>query len=185
MTTMIGPLRRAVQVAGDRRRRAATSRSPTPRRGPARAASPAGLRALGLEPGDRVAVVGGELPPLPRALPAVPARGLVVVPLNQRHTERRAALRARGLRRAVLFAGADRPASGVEHVVDLATATRRCSPAPTRRVARRRRGRPRRAVLHGRHDRRGQGRDAHPPQPRGQRDPLPGLLAVHAPTRAG
>ena len=121
-----------------------------------------------------------ELPPLPRAVPGRPRRGMVLVPLNQRHTdaELRYALEDSGAK--VLFAGAARRRPRRLRRArrsTSATATRRCSPAPRRptsptHVAR---GRPRRALLHGRHDRRVEGRDAHPPQPRRQRVPLPGL----------
>jgi long-chain acyl-CoA synthetase len=46
-----------------------------------------GLRALGLMPGDRVAVVAGNCHRYLELYVAVPACGLVIVPLNARHTE--------------------------------------------------------------------------------------------------
>src|SRR3954463_1267600 len=109
---MISPLRRATQVA------------------PARPAVPGGgisltyaemwdrcrrlagaLRGMGLEAGDRVAVVSPNSQRYLELSQAIPAAGLVIVPLNQRHSdaELRYALEDSGAK--VLFAG--RPVADV------------------------------------------------------------------------
>jgi long-chain acyl-CoA synthetase len=82
----------------------------------------AALRGLGLEPGDRVAVVARNSHRYLELYQAVPGAGFVLVPLNHRHAdaELRYALEDSGAR--VLFsdrAVADVPAC-VEHVVDAA-----------------------------------------------------------------
>ena len=70
MTTMIGPLRRAVQVAPERSAVRCGEVELTYAEMWERTRRLAGgLRELGLTPGDRVAVVGRQLPPLRRALP--------------------------------------------------------------------------------------------------------------------
>jgi long-chain acyl-CoA synthetase len=80
------------------------------------------LRALGLEAGDRVAVVGPNCHRYLEIYQAVPAAGMAVVPLNPRHTpaELRYAVRDSGAR--VLFTGIGDQglANDVGHVVDLA-----------------------------------------------------------------
>src|SRR3954471_22140772 len=80
------------------------------------------LRALGVQRGDRVAVVAQNSHRYLELYQAVPGAGLVLVPLNHRHAdaEVRYALEDSGAR--VLFAaraGAALPA-GVERVVDAA-----------------------------------------------------------------
>src|SRR5215216_1011223 len=122
MTTMLGPLRRARRVAAtatavhcaeveltyeemwDRCRRLV-----------------GGLSELGLGAGDRVAVVGPNCHRYLELYQAVPGAGMVLVPLNQRHTEAelRYALEDSGAK--VLFAGRDIGDLGkiVEHVIDL------------------------------------------------------------------
>jgi long-chain acyl-CoA synthetase len=123
VTTMIGPLRRAAQVAADRPAVACGTTTLTHGETWERCRRLVGaLRGLGLEEGDRVAVVGPNCHRYLELYQAVPGAGFVVVPLNQRHTaaELRYALEDSGAR--VLFAGRpveDLPAS-VEHVVDLA-----------------------------------------------------------------
>jgi long-chain acyl-CoA synthetase len=122
MVTMIGPLRRAVQVG--RHRDAITcgdvtlSYAETWERCCRLAA---GLRGLGVQRGDRVAVVGPNCHRYVELYQAVPGAGMVLVPLNQRHTEAelRYALEDSGTK--VLFAGRDIGglADCVEHVVDL------------------------------------------------------------------
>src|SRR3954452_5244553 len=78
------------------------------------------LRALGVGRGERVAVVSPNSHRYLELYQAVPGAGMVLVPLNQRHSdaELRYALEDSGAR--VLFAG--RPVAGVpscvEHVVD-------------------------------------------------------------------
>src|SRR5205085_1847524 len=80
-----------------------------------------GLHGLGLDRGDRVALVGRNCHRYLELYQAVPGAGMVLVPLNQRHTEGelRYALQDSGAK--VLFAGRD--VSGlrgcVDHVVDL------------------------------------------------------------------
>ncbi len=88
-----------------------------------------GLRELGLEPGDRVAIVAGNCHRYLEIYQGVPGAGLALVPLNQRHSlaELRYALNDSGTK--VLFAGRDlieRDADGggqlsgiVERVIDL------------------------------------------------------------------
>ncbi len=122
MTTMINPLRRAVQatpagtavVCGDARltyqevwercRRLA-----------------GGLRAMGVDSGDRVAIIGPNSHRYLECYQAIPGAGMVLVPLNPRHTGRelRYALQDSGAQ--VLFCGIDDPRLGdaVEHVIDL------------------------------------------------------------------
>jgi long-chain acyl-CoA synthetase len=122
MTTMLGPLRRARRIAAeatavtcgeveltyddtwDRCRRLI-----------------GGLRELGLTEGDRVAVVGPNCHRYLELYQAVPGAGMMLVPLNQRHTEAelRYAIEDAGV--SVLFAGRDIGGLGdsVKHVIDL------------------------------------------------------------------
>jgi long-chain acyl-CoA synthetase len=118
---MIWPLRRAVRVAGDRPAVRFGSVELTYAETWERCARLAGgLRGLGLERGDRVALVAQNSHRYLELYQAVPAAGLVLVPLNPRHTdaELRYALEDSGAR--VLFAS--RPVAGlpasVEHVVE-------------------------------------------------------------------
>jgi long-chain acyl-CoA synthetase len=122
VSTMIDPLARATQVA------------------PARVAVRCGevelsyaqtwercrrligaLRGLGIGEGDRVAVVGDNCHRYLELYQAVPGAGMVLVPLNQRHTtaELQYALEDSGAR--VLFAGpgVDVASVGIEHLIDL------------------------------------------------------------------
>jgi long-chain acyl-CoA synthetase len=122
MTTMLGPLRRAVQIAADSPAVACGTDELTYAEMWDRCRRlVGGLRALGVGPGDRVAVVGPNCHRYLELYQAVPGAGMVLVPLNQRHTdaELRYALEDSGTR--VLFAG--RPLGGiddvVEHVIDL------------------------------------------------------------------
>jgi long-chain acyl-CoA synthetase len=122
MTTMIGPLRRAVQVAPhavaarcgdievtyvqtwDRVRRLVGA-----------------LHELGVGDGDRVAVVGRNCHRYLELYQAVPGAGMGLVPLNQRHTASELAYALEDSGSRVLFAasGIDYPAGVVEHVIDL------------------------------------------------------------------
>ena len=70
------------------------------------------LGALGLQPGDRVAVLGANCHRYLELYLAIPAAGLVIVPLNTRHSdaERRYSVTDSG---ATLFV-TDRPVEGVE-----------------------------------------------------------------------
>jgi long-chain acyl-CoA synthetase len=122
MTTMLGPLRRAVQIAADRPAVACGTEELTYTEVWDRCRRlVGGLRARGVGPGDRVAVVGPNCHRYLELYQAVPGAGMVLVPLNQRHTdaELRYALEDSGTK--VLFAG--RPLGGiddvVEHVIDL------------------------------------------------------------------
>jgi long-chain acyl-CoA synthetase len=122
MTTMIGPLRRAMQVApegsavrcGDLDLTYAETWRRVRR-------LLGGLRQLGIGVGDRVAVVGRNCHRYLELYQAVPGAGIALVPLNQRHSaaELRYALEDSGTR--VLFAGegVDIPQGVVETVIDL------------------------------------------------------------------
>ena len=92
---MISPLRRATQVAAARPAVICGEVSLTYAETWERCRRLAGaLRGIGLEAGDRVAVVGPNCHRYLELYQAVPAAGLVLVPLNHRHTdaELRAAL---------------------------------------------------------------------------------------------
>ncbi len=122
MTTMIGPLRRAVQVAPERSAVRCGELDLTYGETWSRARRLIGaLQRLGLGAGDRVAVVGRNCHRYLELYQAVPGAGMVLVPLNQRHTaaELRYALEDSGAK--VLFAGegVDRPRGVVETVIDL------------------------------------------------------------------
>jgi long-chain acyl-CoA synthetase len=125
MTTMIGPLSRAMQVAAERPAVTCGELRLTYAETWDRCRRLAGaLRGLGLDRGDRVAVVGPNCHRYLELYQTIPGAGLAIVALNQRHTdaELRYALQDAGAR--VLFAGrevGDLP-DGVEQVIDLATA---------------------------------------------------------------
>ena len=122
MTTLITPLRRAVQVGASR---------PAVRCGDVELTYAetfdrcrrlvAALRHLGVESGDRVAVVGPNCHRYLELYQAVPGAGMVIVPLNARHTaeELRYALVDSGTK--VLFTGIGDSGLGdtVDHVIDL------------------------------------------------------------------
>src|SRR3954453_5356 len=122
MPTMMSPLRRATQGAA--RRPAVTCGDVSLTYwgvwGRCRRLA-GGLRGLGLQDGDRVGVVGPNCHRYLELYQAVPGAGLVVVPLNQRHSdaELRYALEDSGAK--ALFAG--RPVAGlpdcVSTVVDM------------------------------------------------------------------
>jgi long-chain acyl-CoA synthetase len=118
---MIWPLRRAVQVAAERPavrfEDVELSYAETWERGRRLAGA---LRALGVQRGERVAVVAQNSHRYLELYQAVPGAGMVLVPLNPRHSdaELRYALEDSGAK--VLFAArevAGLPAS-VEHVID-------------------------------------------------------------------
>src|SRR3954469_14143157 len=119
---MISPLRRAVQVAAGRPAATCGEVSLTYAETQARCRRLVGaLRGIGVEEGDRVAVVGPNCHRYLELYQAVPGAGMVVVPLNQRHSdaEVRYALEDSGAK--VLFAGrpvADLP-DCVSTVVDM------------------------------------------------------------------
>ena len=122
MTTMVSPLRRACRVAADAT--AVTcgdvrlSYASTWERGGRLVRA---LRALGIRDGERVAVVGPNCHRYLELYQAVPGAGMVIVPLNQRHTtaELRYALEDSGAR--VLFTARDPDefTGTVEHVIDM------------------------------------------------------------------
>lgn len=123
MTTLIGPLRRAILVGADRPAAICGTVELTYRQTWERCRRLAGaLAGFGLQRGDRVAIVGPNCHRYLELYQAVPGAGHVIVPLNQRHTdnELRYALEDSGAR--LLFAGRDIGDLGrcVEHVVDLA-----------------------------------------------------------------
>jgi long-chain acyl-CoA synthetase len=122
MVTMMGPLERAVQIGRDRTALVCgeVSHSYGDTWDRCRRLV-GGLQALGVEWGDRVAVVGPNCHRYVELYQAVPGGGMVLVPLNQRHTEAelRYALEDSGAK--VLFAGRDIGALGdcVDQVVDM------------------------------------------------------------------
>ncbi len=122
MVTMMGPLGRGVQVGRDRTALSCGEVSYTYAETWDRCRRLIGaLQALGVVPGDRVAVVGPNCHRYVELYEAVPGGGMVLVPLNQRHTEAelRYALEDSGAK--VLFAGRDIGSLGdcVDHVVDM------------------------------------------------------------------
>ena len=87
MTTMIGPLRRAIQVAAERPAVRCGELSLTYGETWERVRRLVGaLHALGVGDGDRVAIVGRNCHRYLEVYQAVPGAGMVLVPLNQRHT---------------------------------------------------------------------------------------------------
>src|SRR3954468_1730571 len=122
MATLISPLRRAVQVGANRPAVVCGDMRVTYAEMWERCGRLAGaLRGLGVEEGDRVGVVSPNCHRYLEIYQAVPGAGMVLVPLNQRHSdaELRYALEDSGTK--VLFAGrptADLPPC-VRHVFDL------------------------------------------------------------------
>jgi long-chain acyl-CoA synthetase len=119
---MIGPLARAVQVAPERVAVRCGESDLTYAQTWERCRRLVGaLRGLGLNEGDRVAVVGANCHRYLELYQAIPGAGLAIVPLNPRHAaaELGYALEDSGAR--VLFAGAgiEAPHDGLEHVIDL------------------------------------------------------------------
>jgi long-chain acyl-CoA synthetase len=116
VATMISPLRRANQVAADRPAVSCAGTRLTYAEMWDRCRRLAGaLRALGLEEGDRVGVVSPNCHRYLEIYQAVPGSGMVLVPLNQRHSdaELRYALEDAGAK--LLFAG--RPVSDLPDCV--------------------------------------------------------------------
>src|SRR6201999_3517348 len=119
---MIGPLRRAVQVAPDAIAARCGELELTYAQTWQRARRLVGaLRGLGVREGDRVAVVGRNCHRYLELYQAVPGAGMVLVPLNQRHTESELAYALQDSGTRVLFAasGIDLPTGVVENVIDL------------------------------------------------------------------
>jgi len=122
MTTLIGPLRRAVRVAPEAVAARCGGTEVTYAQTWDRARRlVGGLCALGLRDGDRVAVVGRNCHRYLEIYQAVPGARMALVPLNQRHTAAELAYALRDSGSRVLFAasGIDHPAGVVEHVIDL------------------------------------------------------------------
>jgi long-chain acyl-CoA synthetase len=122
MTTLLGPLRRANQVGAERTAVTCGPVELTYRETLDRCRHlVGGLRALGVDEGDRVAIVAPNCHRYLEIYQAVPGAGMVLVPLNQRHStaELHYALEDSGAK--VLFAGreVDDLPDCVEHVIDL------------------------------------------------------------------
>src|SRR3954468_3786005 len=125
MATMISPLRRATQVAADRSAVVCGSTELTYAQMWERCRRLAGaLRALGLQEGDRVGVVSPNCHRYLEIYQAVPGAGMVLVPLNQRHTDAELHFALEDSGTKVLFAGrpvADLPPC-IEHVIEVGDA---------------------------------------------------------------
>ncbi len=88
MTTFADPLRRAIQVAPSKVALVSETAQITFAQLQTRAARlVGGLRALGLDDGDRVAILAANSHQYVETYVGVPAGGLVVVPLNTRHAQ--------------------------------------------------------------------------------------------------
>src|SRR5438552_17406166 len=122
MTTLISPLRRAVQVGAESVAVTCGEVQVTYRETWERCGRlVAVLRGLGVGVGDRVAIVGPNSHRYLECYQAVPGAGMVIVPLNARHSaaELRYALEDSGAKVLLAGAGIELPNGGVEHVVDL------------------------------------------------------------------
>jgi len=87
MTTMIGPLRRATQIGAERTAITCGHLALTYGQTWERCRRLVGaLRGLGVGVGDRVAVLGPNCHRYLEIYQSVPGAGMVLVPLNQRHT---------------------------------------------------------------------------------------------------
>ena len=122
MTTTISPLARAVKVGAHRQAVACGEVALTYADTWGRCRRLAGgLRGLGLDDGDRVAVVGPNCHRYLELYQAVPGAGLSIVPLNPRHTAAELAYAVKDSGARVLFTGLGEQGLGslVEHVFDL------------------------------------------------------------------
>jgi long-chain acyl-CoA synthetase len=122
MATMIGPLQCAVQIAPERVAVRCGEAELTYRQVWDRAGRLVGaLHRLGVRAGDRVAVVGHNCHRYLELYQAVPGAGMLLVPLNQRHTAAELAYALEDSGAKVLFAGpgVDCPQGVVERVIDL------------------------------------------------------------------
>lgn len=120
MHTFATPIRRALAVAPDGVAAVCGQDAPTYRQTWDRMRRlAAGLRGLGCRPGDRVAVIAANCHRYLEVYQAVPAAGLVLVPLNVRHTaaEHAYALTDAGVRVLVTDRDPGELAALVEHVV--------------------------------------------------------------------
>src|SRR5919199_4547379 len=114
---MISPLRRATQVAADRTavvcgdvRLSYAEMADRCRR------LVGALRGLGVQPGDRVAIVSPNCHRYLEIYQAVPGAGMVLVPLNQRHSDAELRYALEDSATKVLFAG--RPVADVPPCVE-------------------------------------------------------------------
>ena len=122
MTSMLSPLRRAVRVGPDHAAVVCGDVCLTYEETWERCRRlVGGLRAMGVGAGDRVAVVGPNCHQFLEIYQAVPAAGMVVVPLNQRHTtaELRYALVDAGVEVLFTAVGSEGLDDVVEHVIGL------------------------------------------------------------------
>jgi long-chain acyl-CoA synthetase len=122
MATIIDPLRRAVRVAPDAVAARCGDIEITYAQTWDRARRLVGaLRDLGVRDSERVAVVGRNCHRYLELYQGVPGAGMVLVPLNQRHTAAELAYALKDSGSRILFAGAgiDYPSGIVEHVIDL------------------------------------------------------------------
>ncbi len=122
MTTMIGPLRRAMGVGPERCAVRCGEVELSYSQMWERAGRLVGaLHGLGVGAGDRVAVVGPNCHRYLELYQAIPGAGMVLVPLNQRHTaaELGYALEDSGTKVLFAAAGVDYPEGLVEHAFDL------------------------------------------------------------------
>jgi long-chain acyl-CoA synthetase len=122
MTAMLAPLRRARQIAAGATATSCGDVELTYGETWERCQRlVGGLRQLGLTAGDRVAVVGPNCHRYLELYQAVPGSGMVLVPLNQRHTETELRYAIDDAGAAVLFVGRDVGDVGesVKHVIDL------------------------------------------------------------------
>jgi long-chain acyl-CoA synthetase len=122
MTTMIGPLCRAISVGPERCavRCGEVALSYAQMWDRARRVVGA-LHELGVGPGDRVAVVAANCHRYLELYQAIPGAGMVLVALNQRHTAAELGYALQDSGTKVLFSGAgiDYPEGIVEHAFDL------------------------------------------------------------------
>lgn len=119
---MIGPLRRAVQVAAERPAVRCGERSLTYGETWERVQRLLGaLHGLGVGEGDRVAIVGHNCHRYLEVYQAVAGAGMVLVPLNQRHTaaELSYAIEDSGAKVVFADAGIEYSSDCVEHAFDL------------------------------------------------------------------
>jgi long-chain acyl-CoA synthetase len=120
MTSMIDPLRRATQVgAGRAAVKCGATELSYAETWDRCCRLVAALRRAGVRPGDRVAVVGPNCHRYLELYQAIPGAGMVLVPLNHRHTATELAYALEDSGAKVLFAGIDVPDGLVDTVVDL------------------------------------------------------------------
>ncbi|MGZ4231880.1 MAG: class I adenylate-forming enzyme family protein [Solirubrobacteraceae bacterium] len=122
MTTMIGPLCRALTVGPERCAVRCGEVELSYSEMWDRAGRVVGaLHGLGVGPGDRVAVVGPNCHRYLELYQAIPGAGMVLVPLNQRHTAAELGYALKDSGAKVLFAatGIEYPEGVVEHTFDL------------------------------------------------------------------